>query len=701
MKKLSLNWSGNVSQSIEKARTLAAEYSRRDVPDNAPADLRDSASQGLETSKGFALSGRLLQSELVYGSDVPLAQFGTVLIPLVLAFTTLLLYWLPAWLAFIPSVLWALFAIMTGGFTLGWFAGVLALLLLWGSDISLFSMGGTAQMLQFGTGMTLTLISLAALPLCHLLRRAERFTIINDDAKAGAIILSASRQAKAREKQTERAARDTSPLIWLGEAQGVTWEKGDIMAPDPASRVALSAADLSTGLLVLGGTGTGKTSGVFRPVIRQWCEHNCGGLLLMDGKGQLPAELAESNRGITLLTPDNPETPVPLIDGLNAEEVAAVLVSVSGKGNDKGSDWTFAAEKQFRFSALLVELAASVQAAPWTLATIARCVSDTAFRDTLIEAVSARTETLSPELTTAALDFWLKEYPELAKAEGYTSSVQGIVTAWLSPLVGHRKMHGWINAAGGVNPSDVLRGARYGIGIDSSVYGELCTAAVNGFIKKRLYNEATRRGDNWKADSTNTAAMIVMDEADVLLDETDAGILPRGRSLGLNFVVGLQAVEQAEAAFGGTQNAPKALAMLAQLRSVVALSSTHHTAQYVSDRVGFGLPLEPVSLSTVPDMRYTVLQRAAASPFNDEENEFRSSITLDIPHVISHTVGKMMDHKNAAGERLQLAKEPKPWISPQECNMLTATEGVAVVVLNRAGAPRRDAIELVPEYRAG
>ncbi|EJE3301931.1 hypothetical protein M3883_004614, partial [Salmonella enterica subsp. enterica serovar Bareilly] len=110
-------------------------------------------------------------------------------------------------------------------------------------------------------------------------------------------------------------------------------------------------------------------------------------------------------------------------------------------------------------------------------------------------------------------------------------------------------------------------------------------------------------------------------------------------SLGLNFVVGLQAVEQAEAAFGGTQNAPKALAMLAQLRSVVALSSTHHTAQYVSDRVGFGLPLEPVSLSTVPDMRYTVLQRAAASPFNDEENEFRSSITLDIPHVISHTVG--------------------------------------------------------------
>ncbi|WP_157700835.1 hypothetical protein, partial [Salmonella enterica] len=114
---------------------------------------------------------------------------------------------------------------------------------------------------------------------------------------------------------------------------------------------------------------------------------------------------------------------------------------------------------------------------------------------------------------------------------------------------------------------------------------------------------------------------------------------------------------------------------------VVALSSTHHTAQYVSDRVGFGLPpCRHIALNPAW-LRYTVLQRAAASPFNDEENEFRSSITLDIPHVISHTVGKMMDHKNAAGERLQLAKEPKPWISPQECNMLTATEGVAVGVV--------------------
>ncbi|WP_201027580.1 hypothetical protein, partial [Salmonella enterica] len=188
MKKLSLNWSGNVSQSIEKARTLAAEYSRRDVPDNAPADLRDSASQGLETSKGFALSGRLLQSELVYGSDVPLAQFGTVLIPLVLAFTTLLLYWLPAWLAFIPSVLWALFAIMTGGFTLGWFAGVLALLLLWGSDISLFSMGGTAQMVRFGTGMALTLIAMGAVPVYRLLPRAARLNIISDEAKKSTFV---------------------------------------------------------------------------------------------------------------------------------------------------------------------------------------------------------------------------------------------------------------------------------------------------------------------------------------------------------------------------------------------------------------------------------------------------------------------------------------------------------------------------------
>ncbi|WP_235596396.1 hypothetical protein, partial [Salmonella enterica] len=81
-------------------------------------------------------------------------------------------------------------------------------------------------------------------------------------------------------------------------------------------------------------------------------------------------------------------------------------------------------------------------------------------------------------------------------------------------------------------------------------------------------------------------------------------------SLGLNFVVGLQAVEQAEAAFGGTQNAPKALAMLAQLRSGVALSSTHHTAQDCSDRGGRGLPPEPGSTTTRAALRCPVMPSA-------------------------------------------------------------------------------------------
>ncbi|WP_235596266.1 hypothetical protein, partial [Salmonella enterica] len=57
--------------------------------------------------------------------------------------------------------------------------------------------------------------------------------------------------------------------------------------------------------------------------------------------------------------------------------------------------------------------------------------------------------------------------------------------------------------------------------------------------------------------------------------------------------------------------------------------------------------------------------------------------------------------KKHTGRRLKRIKEPRPWSSPQECNLVTATEGVDVVVLTRAGAARRDAIELVPECRAG
>ena len=143
--------------------------------------------------------------------------------------------------------------------------------------------------------------------------------------------------------------------------------------------------------------------------------------------------------------------------------------------------------------------------------------------------------------------------------------------------------------------------------------------------------------------------------------------------------------------------------MLAQLRSVIALSSTHHTAKYVADRIGFGVALESVAMATVPDMRYTALRRAAASPFNDPDNECRSAAvsSFNMPEVLSHSIGRIQkDHKTTKGERLKLADKPAHWISPEEINMLTATEGVAVAVLNRAGAPRRDAIRLAPEYAA-
>lgn len=702
MKKLKNYWGAAVEEARQKAATLTAEYTQKTVSDNVPADLADTASLGLETSRGYALSGRLLQSEFIYGSRTPVEQLSSMLIPPVLALTTVLLFWLPAWLAFIPALAWVLFTFTTAGVTLGLVGGVVALFLLSGSDLSLLSLGGGERYLQYGAGITLTVLSLLALPLARVLARSLRRAEIHDNAKAGAIVLSASRQEEARRVQAERAARDDSPLIWLGEAVGMTWEKGDVMAPDPASRVALSAGDMSTGLLVLGGTGTGKTSGIFRPVIRQWTENDCGGLLVMDGKGQLPAELAGTG-GLTLLSPDNPATPVALIAGLNAEEVAATILAVANKGGGKESDWTYAAETLLRMAALLVELAAELGESTWTLAAIQRVINDAGYRDDLIQAVTKYDEHLPENLRITALDFWLKEYPEKCKAEAYVASVNGIVTAWLAPLTGHRKMHAWINAEHGLNPLDVLNGARFGLNLDAAVYGQTCAATVSGLIKKRLYNAATQRGDGWKKDPDNTAAMIVMDEADVLLDAADADIMPRGRSLGLNFVVGIQTVEQVEAAFGGASNAPKAHGMLAQLRSVIALSSTHHTARYVADRIGFGVALESASLATVPDMRYTALRRAAAAPFNDPDNECRSAVvsSFSMPEVLSHSIGRITkDHKTMQGERLRLADKPAHWISPEEINMLTATEGVAVAVLNRAGAPRRDAIRLAPEYAA-
>jgi len=94
----------------------------------------------------------------------------------------------------------------------------------------------------------------------------------------------------------------------------------------------LSVGDLSTHMLVLGQTGTGKTAAVIRPVVWQWQEAKAGGLLVLDGKGQLPKELA-GLPGYQVISPESSNFNA--IQNLQPDEVADTLFQLFSSDKDR------------------------------------------------------------------------------------------------------------------------------------------------------------------------------------------------------------------------------------------------------------------------------------------------------------------------------------------------------------------------------
>lgn len=131
---------------------------------------------------------------------------------------------------------------------------------------------------------------------------------------------------EARLTQIQNAKQDKSPFIHLGTSTGLLAQRRDPLAPTEAGLpFGLSVTDLATHIGVLGASGTGKTSGVIRPLTKQWIEDDLGGLLVLDGKGALPLEFKDID-GYQLISPAhgafNP------ISGMTPDALADVLPDV-------------------------------------------------------------------------------------------------------------------------------------------------------------------------------------------------------------------------------------------------------------------------------------------------------------------------------------------------------------------------------------
>jgi hypothetical protein len=139
----------------------------------------------------------------------------------------------------------------------------------------------------------------------------------------------------SRNDQVLRAALDPTPFYSLGKSTGMVHHatKSPLAPLAAGILMGLSRADLQTHFIVFGGTMTGKTTSIARPLLEQYalkpfCEERNLGALVLDGKG---GQLVEDMRSCfdVVLEPGADWAPM---QGMDAIQFGQVLESYKPDG---------------------------------------------------------------------------------------------------------------------------------------------------------------------------------------------------------------------------------------------------------------------------------------------------------------------------------------------------------------------------------
>jgi hypothetical protein len=380
----------------------------------------------------------------------------------------------------------------------------------------------------------------------------------------------------ARQAQLANARKDRSPFVQLGTSTGLLAQRRDPLAPtEPGLPVGLSVSDLSTHLGVLGASGTGKTSGVIRPLTKAWLAADLGGLLVLDGKGALPLELNGLHADYRLISPAhgrfNP------IAGMKPDAVADVLADVLNADSSGDRYWADSARLMLRMAAIVIAAHPSL---PYTIGELQRfCVASHQEREGSLSELADRA--MTDGRLAAALNYWIVEYPLMP--EKTSGSIANMVRTWLGNICLHERLGPWTDTAeSDARIEDAMRGAKLGMLLPESEFG-IGGVAISALCMRRLYDGCKLRGDNWRSLDGHTAVLLAADEVQNLLTKADLETVPVARSLGLHLMFATQNVD------GLYKRLDKdgAVQLLGNLASIVALPPrTDDSNAYVAKRAG-------------------------------------------------------------------------------------------------------------------
>jgi hypothetical protein len=784
-----LGLEGAMSRAEQEALELTERW---DVPqgNDVPEDLRDTAPRYWLTRHRQQIAGRLDVNDLAEGSQSAAAPILLALFPVLAALAALLSAFTP-WMGLLPLILLFPLFVMAWQATNSWVWPVMALVVgvvmpLGGASVAGGFSGGqseatalaaafvvvpfVAAMLmasqQFMVALRNTALCLlafavvfgfsqllpgtlahalwflvgCALPFVYtvILTRARAMSLLVDAHTHMSEILAghATSHVAARKQQAEAAGRDKSPVLKLGEATGKFSALRDPYAPDAGLPFVVSAGrDMSTHLIVIGSTNTGKTSGVIRPLVKQRIAAAIGGLFIMDGKGGLPGEFRNLSNYL-LIEPGHAD--VALLQGLTPRD-ALMCLSKQSSGSDQSSQssqfFTSSGREMLRHALVLLDAVVRHEK------TVIEDQSSRQWRWTLHDTFEllVRMQRASPEQEQKATDllnyvFQADEFSKgglLDDAVNYfinlpkgvdetRSNIWATVQSWLSPIMGDERLLPWAKLEEGADITQALRGGAVGVCLPAFSYGE-AGKQVARLLKQRLFIELRRRASrdglagrpNWR-NQGEAPMLMVIDEAQELVTEADVEMLPVARSLGCECLYATQNVDSFYERFG-VHGAEK---LLDSFRGRIIFQSTELSFKWAQQGLGHVRALTfPIRSAAIGFSESAAA--AAASPLFDPTHPgaplFRNlrrggagaitngrrdgKVGLIGGHVGWQSTAAVNGAASLLMPRIEGGVwESRPLLDPSTYAAMTAQPFTAVAQVLRGGVPRRDFIRLTPDF---
>lgn len=674
--------------STDEAKGVLGRTFFRDLPDTVPADLRDDLQQSWLTTDGRPLSSEIAAED---GRTTEAANRSI---------------W---WVVTAFAIGWAIsyiFAKSTGSAAaspLGPDGGPDAMP---GGGSPFGAMGipipSFGWVRWFGSFVVLIILLVKVFrDKRPLLRRANELTAA--EGVEGAAFIAAGGQSwgsipeAARKRQIAEASADKSPTIELGTTTGVFAGRGDFFAPNAGLPFRLSLKDLQMHMLVLGGTGSGKTSGVLRPMARQLSAHDDVGLVIMDGKGALPSELSDLP-AMRVVDPGKPGTDVSLVSGVEPAVIVDTIREIlapAAAGQEQF--WINSAAGALRRGAVIAQAAGG---AWWSLFHAAQVVSNKQDRDQLIQALVPKAE--NDPLLREAFAYFRLEWDTMD--EKTRSNILAEIRSWISTITATPELLRWAKTPAGKDTVDLmspLTGGRLGILIPEYRYG-VAGSVVTALIKARIYSGLKARADHDWTGGKETPVVFIIDEAQEVATTQDAQMLPIGRSLGLAMIAATQGIEGINAKLTEIV-ADKWLSIFG---AVVALGGRSGvTDAFVAQRAGESWQLVPqqVDGNTV---RGGLGMEAVSGPFAAARTQPHMAMTVargGLASAPSRAAAAVAELGKGIKElppnpppRMMLGA--RPLVPAGEIASLAAVPDTAIVLATRGRVARRDVITLRPEY---